>query len=414
MALQDRLSHAWNAFIGRDPTEDLRDIGSGSFNRPDRVFMPLGAEKTIISSIYNKISIDVAAVSVKHVRVDENERYKETIKDSLNECLTLSANKDQTARAFMQDYVLSLFTEGVVAIVPVDTTVDPNDNYSFDIESWRTGKIIQWYPDYVKIELYNDRTGLRQTITMDKQAVAIIENPFYAVMNAPNSTLKRLQRKLALLDLVDEQSSAGKLDLIIQLPYVIKSEARKKQADARRKEIERQLAGSKYGIAYTDGTEHITQLNRSLENNLLHQVEFLTSTLYSQLGLTQAVFDGTADEKVMLNYYNSTIEPLLSAFVDELKRKFLTKTARTQGQSIMFFKDSFKLVPVDKIADIADKFTRNEILSSNEMRAIVGYKPVDDPRADELRNKNLNQSNEDVDPMSTQEEEQDEYEDYNY
>ena len=413
MGFTDRLQHAWNAFMGRDPTEDLRYIGDGSYSKPDRVFLPFGAEKTIISSVYNKISIDVAAISIKHVRVDENDRYKETIKGPLNECLTLSANKDQTARAFLQDYVLSLFTEGVIAIVPVDTDIDPNDNYSFKIESLRTGKIVQWYPDYVKIEVYNDRVGRRQVITMDKQSVAIIENPFYSVMNAPNSTLKRLQRKLALLDAVDEQSSAGKLDLIIQLPYVIKSEARKKQADARRKEIERQLAGSKYGIAYTDGTEHITQLNRSLENNLMKQIEYLTSTLYSQLGLTQAVFDGTADEKVMLNYYNSTIEPLVSAFTDELKRKFLTPTARTQGQSIMFFRDSFKLVPVDKIADIADKFTRNEILSSNEVRAIVGYKPVDDPRADELRNKNLNHSNEDIQPVSTDEEQED-YEEYNY
>lgn len=384
-----RLKHAWNAFLNKDPTTS--SPGSGSYYRPDRPRFTRGNEKTIVTAVYNRIAIDVAAVSIRHVRLDENGRYTEDIASGLNECLTLNANLDQTGRALIQDAVMSMIDEGCVAIVPVDTTINPTVSGSFDISSLRTGKIVDWYPQHVKVRLYNEKTGNKEEVVLPKRSVAIIENPLYAVMNEQNSTLQRLVRKLNLLDFVDDRNSSGKLDLIIQLPYVIKTDARRKQAEDRRKDIENQLAGSKYGIAYTDGTERITQLNRPVENNLMSQIEYLTSTLYSQLGITQSVMDGSADEKTMLNYNNRTIEPILSAIADEMKRKFLTKTARTQGQSIMFFRDPFRLVPVNDIAEIADKFTRNEILTSNEVRQIVGMKPSEDPKADELNNSNLRQ-----------------------
>ena len=394
-----RFQNAWNAFLGRDPTNRFLDNNyngwySGYSDRPDRQRMNYGNERSIIAAIYNKIAIDCAQVTIQHVRTDENDRYIEEIDSGLNNCLTLDANMDQTGRAFIQDLVLSMFDEGCIAVLPTDTTKNPNKTDSYDILTMRVGKIIEWHPTTVKIEAYNENLGKKQQIVMQKKDVAIIENPLYAVMNEPNSTLRRLIRKLNLLDAVDEQSSAGKLDLIIQLPYTIRTQARKDQAEARRKNIEDQLAGSKYGIAYADATEHITQLNRPVENNLMNQIQYLTSMLYSQLGLSEAIFNGTADEQAMLNYYNSTIEPILSAITDEFKRKFLTKTARTQHQSIMFFRDPFKLVPVNQIADIADKFTRNCILSSNELRGIIGFKPSDDPKADELINSNLNQSEE--------------------
>lgn len=391
-----RLKHAWNAFLNRDPTTDFRDIGVSYAYRPDRVRFTRGNERSIVTSIYNRIALDVSAISIQHVRLDENGRFMSVMDSGLNNCLTLEANIDQTGRAFIQDVVMSMFDEGCVAIVPVDTTDDPEITGAYDINTMRTGKILEWYPRHVKVRVYNDRTGQKEDITLSKEAVAIIENPLFAVINEPNSTMQRLIRKLNLLDVVDEQSSSGKLDLIIQLPYIIKTEARRQQAEKRRKDIEDQLAGSKYGIAYTDGTEHITQLNRSLENNLLKQIEYLTSMLYSQLGITTSILDGTADETTMLNYNNRSIEPIVSAIVDAMKRTFLSKTARSQKQSIMFFRDPFRLVPVASIAEIADKFTRNEIMSSNEFRQIVGMKPSDDPRADELRNKNLNQSNEEI------------------
>lgn len=387
----DRLQHAWSA-LTRAPTESPKDLGMSSYYRPDRIRLTRGNERSIITAIYNRIAMDVAAVSIKHVRLDENNRYLDDIDSNFNEVLTLNANIDQTGRAFIQDVVMSMFDEGVVALVPIETDIKPNETGAFDISSMRTGKIITWYPQHVKIRIYNDRTGRQQELIMHKKNVGIIENPFYAVMNEPNSTLQRLIRKLVLLDAVDEQSSAGKLDLIIQLPYVVKTDTRRDQAERRRKDIEMQLAGSKYGIAYTDATERITQLNRPIENNLMKQIEYLTSTLYGQLGLTEEIFKGTADEKTMLNYHNSTIEPILSAIVIELKRKFLTKKARTQGQSIEFFQDPFRLVPVANIADIADKFTRNEIMASNELRQVIGIKPSDDPKADMLVNSNLNQS----------------------
>lgn len=391
-----RLIHAWNAFFDKnDRAMPPVNVVSSSY-RPDRPRLSRGNERTITSSIYNRISLDVAAVTIQHVRVDQNGRYVETINSGLNNCLTLEANIDQTSRAFIQDVVLSMFDEGVVAIVPVDTTEDPNKVGSYDIKTVRTGKILEWYPRHVKLLVYNDRTGQREEIIMPKTSVAIVENPLYAVINEPNSTMQRLVRKLALLDRVDEESSSGKLDLIIQLPYVIKTEARRQQAERRRKEIEDQLQGSRYGIAYTDGTEKITQLNRSLENNLIKQIEYLTDQLYSQLGLTVEIMNGTADEKNMLNYQNRTVEPIVAAIVDGIKRVFLTKTARTQGQTIMAFKDPFRLVPALELADIADKFTRNEIMSSNEIRQIIGLKPADDPKADELRNKNISQSKEDA------------------
>ena len=390
-----RLKNAWNAFFNRDPTREMRDIGVSYSYRPDRVRFSRGNERSIVTSVYNRIALDVASITIQHVRLDENGRFTSVINSGLNNCLTLEANIDQTGRAFIQDIVMSMFDEGCVAIVPVDTDRDPEKG-SFEINTMRTGKIIEWYPRHVKVRVYNDRIGQKEDIIMSKESVAIIENPLYAVINEPNSTMQRLIRKLNLLDYIDEQSGSGKLDLIIQLPYVIKTEARRAQADQRRRDIEAQLSGSKYGIAYTDGTERITQLNRPVENNLLKQIEYLTTLLYSQLGITTTVLDGTADEKTMLNYNNRTIEPIVSSIVDAMKRTFLTKTARSQLQSIMFFKDPFKLVPVADLAEIADKFTRNEIMSSNEIRQIIGMKPSDDPRADELRNKNLNQSNEDA------------------
>lgn len=388
MSFGSRLKHAWNAFTGNIQM-NYRDLGMSYPYRADRPRMSRGNERSIVTSVYNRIALDVAALNVQHVRLDENGRFLSVIDDGLNNCLTLEANVDQTARSFIQDVVISMFDEGSVAIVPVDTTTDPNVSGSYDIQSLRVGQILDWYPQYIRARVYNEQTGRKEDIVVPKSAVAIIENPLYAVINEPNSTMQRLIRKLNLLDVIDEQSGSGKLDLIIQLPYVIKTEARRQQAENRRKDIENQLSGSKYGIAYTDGTEHITQLNRSVNNNLMSQIEYLTSMLYSQLGITQSILDGTADEKTMLNYNNRTIEPIISAIVDEMKRKFLTKTARSQHQSISFFRDPFKLVPVNDIAEIADKFTRNEIMTSNEIRQVVGMKPSEDSRADELRNKNL-------------------------
>lgn len=390
MSFGSRLKHAWNAFTGNIQM-NYRDLGMSYPYRADRPRMSRGNERSIVTSVYNRIALDVAALNVQHVRLDENGRFLSVIDDGLNNCLTLEANVDQTARSFIQDVVISMFDEGSVAIVPVDTTTDPNVSGSYDIQSLRVGQILDWYPQYIRTRVYNEQTGRKEDIVVPKSAVATIENPLYAVINEPNSTMQRLIRKLNLLDVIDEQSGSGKLDLIIQLPYVIKTEARRQQAENRRKDIESQLSGSKYGIAYTDGTEHITQLNRSVNNNLMSQIEYLTSMLYSQLGITQSILDGTADEKTMLNYNNRTIEPIISAIVDEMKRKFLTKTARSQRQSISFFRDPFKLVPVNEIAEIADKFTRNEIMTSNEIRQVVGMKPSDDPRADELRNKNLSE-----------------------
>lgn len=388
MSFGSRLKHAWNAFTGTDYTT-YQDVGPGYSSRPDRIRLTRGNERSIITSVYNRIALDVAALNVQHIRLDENGRFLSVIQDGLNTCLTVEANIDQTARAFIQDIVVSMLDEGCVAIVPVDTTYDPSVTGSYDIQTMRVGKILDWYPQHVRVRLYNERTGTKENILVSKSTVAIIENPLYAVVNEPNSTMQRLIRKLNLLDVIDEQSGSGKLDLIIQLPYIIKTEARRQQAENRRKDIEAQLSGTKYGIAYADGTERITQLNRSVNNNLMSQIEYLTSMLYSQLGITQSILDGTADEKTMLNYNNRTIEPIISAIVDEMKRKFLTKTARSQSQSISFFRDPFKLVPVNDIAEIADKFTRNEIMTSNEIRQVIGMKPSDDPRADELRNKNL-------------------------
>ena len=385
-----RLKHAFNAFMNRDPTYGKESMGPGYSMRPDRSRLTKGNERSIVTSIYNRIAIDVAAININHCRVDENQRLVENIDSTLNTCLNLEANIDQTGRAFMQDVVMSLLDEGCVAIVPVETSIDPAVSSSYDIWSMRTGKILEWRPEHVRVRVYNEKTGCREDITVPKKTVAIVENPLYAVMNEPNSTMQRLIRKLNLLDAVDEQSGSGKLDMIIQLPYVIKTEARRKQADKRIKDIEDQLKGP-YGIAYTDGTEKIVQLNRPIENNLMKQIEYLTNMLYSQLGITQTVLDGTADEQTMLNYYSRTIEPIISAIVDEMKRKFLTKTARTQMQTIKFFRDPFRLVPVGNIAEIADKFTRNEILTSNEIRQIIGMKPSDDPKADQLINSNLNQ-----------------------
>ena len=401
MAFTDRLQHAWNAFLNRDPTYEFRDHGMISTYKPDRVRFTRGNERSIVTSVYNRIALDVSSIDINHAKLDENGRFKEVIQSGLNECLTLNANIDQTGKAFIQDVVMSMMDEGCVAIVPVDTTTNPTITGSFDINSLRTGQIIEWRPEFVKVKLYNDRTGQKEDVLLPKKSVAIIENPLYAVINEPNSTMQRLIRKLNLLDVIDEQSGSGKLDLIIQLPYVIKSEARRQQAENRRKDIEMQLAGSKYGIAYTDGTEKITQLNRPAENNLMKQIEYLTSMLYSQLGITQSVLDGTADERTMLNYYNRTIEPIISAIIDEMKRKFLTKTARTQNQSIVYFRNPFKLVPINELAEISDKFTRNEIATSNEIRQIIGWKPSDDPGADELRNKNLNQKAEDIQSAQT-------------
>ena len=396
-----RLKHAWNAFFNKDPTDYYKNVGTSYTYRPDRPRLTRGNERSIVTSVYNRLALDTSSVSIQHVRLDENNRFLSVIDSGLNNCLTVEANLDQTGRAFIQDIVMSMLDEGSVAIVPVDTTFNPEITGSYDILSMRTGQILEWYPSHVKVRVYNEKTGRKEDIVVPKNTVGIVENPLYAVINEPNSTMQRLIRKLNLLDVVDEQSSSGKLDLIIQLPYVIKTEARRQQAENRRKDIENQLAGSKYGIAYTDGTERITQLNRSVENNLMKQIEYLTSMLYSQLGITQSILDGTADDKTMLNYYNQTIEPILSAIVDEMKRKFLTKTARSQLQSISFFRDPFKLVPVNEISEIADKFTRNEIMTSNEIRQIIGMKPSDDPKADELRNKNLNQPKDDqTDPSN--------------
>ena len=392
MGFSERLQHAWNAFVNnRDPTRFYREVGTSYFYRPDRPRLTRGNERSIITSVYNRIAMDVASVQIQHCKLDENDRFSETIDSKLNTCLTLEANCDQTGRAFIQDVVMSMLDEGCVAIVPVDTTFDPNVANSYDILSMRTGKILEWYPSFVKVRVYNDKTGQKEDLMLPKSTIGIIENPLYAVMNEPSSTMQRLVRKLNILDAIDEQSGSGKLDLIIQLPYVIKTETRRQQAEDRRKDIESQLAGSKYGIAYTDGTERITQLNRPAENNLMSQIEYLTSMLYSQLGITQSIMDGTADEKTMLNYNNRTVEPILSAIVDEMKRKFLTKTARSQKQSISFFRDPFRLVPINDIAEIADKFTRNEIMTSNEIRQIVGMKPSKDPKADQLINSNISQ-----------------------
>lgn len=393
LAITSRFKHAWNAFAGnRDPTSHYR-IGPSYGIRPDRPRFTRGNERSIVTSLFNRMAIDASSVNIQHVQLDENGRFQHVIKSGLNECLTLSANIDQTGKAFFQDVVMSMLDEGNIAIVPVDTTRDPNDTESYDIESMRVGKILEWYPAHVKVRVYNERSGKKEDLIMSKRTVAIVENPFFAVINEPNSTMQRLIRKLALLDAIDEQSGSGKLDLIIQLPYVVKSEARKKQAEDRRADIERQLSGSKYGIAYTDGTERITQLNRPVENNLMKQIEFLTSMVYSQLGITQAVMDGTANEETMLNYYTRNTAVILGAIVDAMKRTFLSKTARSQNKTIMFYMDPFKLTPADKLAESANAYTRNGILTPNEFRHILGFKPSNDPKADQLVNSNVAQSN---------------------
>ena len=387
MSLGARLKHAWNVFTANETVGARWDIGPSYFYRPDRPIFSRGNERSIITSVYNRIALDVAAISIQHVRLDDEGRFTSVMNSTLNDCLSLEANLDQTGRAFIQDIVQSMLDEGCVAIVPVDTDIDP-DKGSYKIETMRTGKILEWYPQHVKVRVYNEQTGKKEDVLVSKRTVAIVENPFYAVMNEPNSTMQRLIRKLNILDAIDEQSGSGKLNLIIQLPYVIKTEARRQQAEKRRKDIEEQLSGSKYGVAYTDGTEHVVQLNRPVDNNIMSQIEYLTSMLYSQLGLTQSIMDGSADDKTMLNYLTRTVEPILSAIVDEMKRKFLTKTARSQKQSIMFFRDPFKLVPVGEIAEIADKMTRNEIMTSNEIRQKIGMTPSTDPNADKLRNSN--------------------------
>ena len=392
MGFLNRLQHSWNAFMNRDPTAYYTNAGGNYYTyRPDRIRLTRGNERSIVTSVYNRIGLDVASIDIKHCRLDKNGRFIEVIDSSLNSCLNLEANIDQTGRAFKQDIVMSMLDEGCVAIVPIDTTINPSVSGSYDINSMRTGKILEWYPAHVKVKVYNDQTGNYEELILPKSTVGIVENPLYAVMNEPNSTLQRLIRKLNLLDAIDEQSGSGKLDLIIQLPYTIRSDARRQQAEKRRKEIESQLSDSKYGIAYADGTERITQLNRSVENNLMSQIEYLTSMLYSQLGITQSILDGTADEQTQLNYLTRSIEPIVSAIVDEMKRKFLTKTARSQNQSISYFRDPFKLVPVNDIAEIADKFTRNEIMTSNEIRQVIGMQPSNDPKADQLVNSNISQ-----------------------
>ena len=404
MKFTDRIKHGWNAFLNRDPTYNYRDLGGPSYGyRPDRMRFTRGNERSIVTSVYNRIALDAASIDIMHVQLDKDDRFESIRESALNECLTRNANIDQTGRAFIQDVVMSMLDEGCVAIVPVDTTFNPDITNSYEINTMRTAKIVEWYPAHVKVNLYNDRTGRKEDLILPKKTVAIIENPLYAVINEPNSTMQRLIRKLNLLDVIDEQSGSGKLDLIIQLPYVIKTDARRQQAEQRRKDIEMQLSGSKYGIAYTDGTERITQLNRSVDNNLMKQIEYLTSMLYSQLGITQAILDGSADDKTMLNYYNRTIEPIVSAIVDEIQRKFLTKTAITQKQAILYFRDPFRLVPVNEIAEIADKFTRNEILTSNEIRQIIGIKPSDDPKADKLINSNISQAKEGSEEAETEE-----------
>ena len=399
-----RIKHAWNIFMNKDPTDDYRNRGESYYYRQDRPQRRRQVDRTIATSVFNRIAMDVSAIDIRHVQLDENGRYLGEIKSGLNECLSLEANIDQTGRAFFQDLVMSMFDEGVVAAVPVETTFNPSLTDSYDVKSIRVGKVVEWRPLDVKVNLYNEKTGKRQDVWAPKKSVAIIENPLYSVVNEPNSTMQRLIRKLSLLDAIDEQSGSGKLDLIVQLPYVIKTEARRQEAEKRRKDIEMQLSGTKYGIAYTDGTERITQLNRPVENNLMKQIEYLTSMLYGQLGITQAVLDGTADEQTMLNYNNRTIEPIVSAIVNEFKRKFLTKTARTQMKSVVFFRDPFRLVPVSQIAEIADKFTRNEIMTSNEIRQIIGMKPSDDPKADQLVNSNISQPNADPGMVPPEEE----------
>ena len=388
MSLGARLKHAWNVFTANETVGARWDIGPSYFYRPDRPIFSRGNERSIITSVYNRIALDVAAISIQHVRLDDEGRFTSVMNSTLNDCLSLEANLDQTGRAFIQDIVQSMLDEGCVAIVPVDTDIDPDEG-SYKIETMRTGKILEWYPQHVKVRVYNEQTGKKEDVLVSKRTVAIVENPFYAVMNEPNSTMQRLIRKLNILDAIDEQSGSGKLNLIIQLPYVIKTEARRQQAEKRRKDIEEQLSGSKYGVAYTDGTEHVVQLNRPVDNNIMSQIEYLTSMLYSQLGLTQTIMDGSADDKTMLNYLTRTVEPILSAIVDEMKRKFLTKTARSQKQSILFFRDPFKLVPVGEFAEIADKMTRNEVMTSNEIRQKIGMTPSKDPNADKLRNSNL-------------------------
>ena len=390
--LISRLKHSWNAFMNRDPTYDYINTGPGYSSRPDRPRFTRGNERTIVTAIYNRIALDVASINISHCKVDNNGRFIETINSSLNKCLNLEANLDQTGRAFVQDIVMSMLDEGSVAIVPVETDISPSKTEAYKILSIRTGKIVEWYPNHVKVRLYDERDGEKKDIKIEKKSVAIIENPLYAVINEHNSTMQRLMRKLALLDSMDERMSTGKLDMIIQLPYVIKSETRRKEAERRRKELEEQMSGSTYGIGYIDGTERIVQLNRSLDNNLVKQVEQLTSQLYSQLGITQAILDSSASEEEMLNYYSRTIEPIISAIVDEMKRKFLTKTARTQNQTIKFFRDPFRLVPLSKLAEIAGTFTQNEIITANEVRQIIGMKPSDDPKADQLVNSNINQT----------------------
>ncbi len=391
MSLSQRIKRGWNAFRNKNPTEQYQDIGLGYTYRPDRVRYSRGNEKSIVTAIYNRIAVDAASIELRHVRLDEEDRFKEFVDSGLDYCLTTEANVDQTGRAFKQDAIASMLDEGVVALVPVDTDDDPTETGAYTINTIRTGKVIEWYPRHVKVRVYNDQTGNKEDLKLPKSSVAIIENPFYAVMNEPNSTMQRLIRKLNLLDVIDEQSGSGKLDLIIQLPYIIKTEARRQQAETRRKDIESQLSGSKYGIAYTDGTERITQLNRPVENNLLKQIEYLTNLLFSQLNFHQTILDGTADEQTMLNYTNRLLEPIVAALADGMKRVFLTKTARKQKQTIMYFNDPFKLVPAEKLAEIADKFTRNEIMSSNEFRQIVGRKPSSDPKADQLVNSNIAQ-----------------------
>lgn len=395
-----RLKRAWNAFTNRDPPWTIYSAGGGYSYRPDRVRLNRSNDRTILTAIYTRIAMDAASITMNHVRLDENGRYDETVDSGLNSCLNLSANIDQTGRALRYDLFLSMLDEGVVAVVPVDMEMNP-DNGKFDIRSMRVGKVKEWYPDDVRVELYNDRTGQKEEVTLPKKWVALIENPFYAVMNEPNGTIQRLIRKLNLMDVIDEQVGSGKLDMIIQLPYTVRTDIKKKQAEERRKELEEQLTGSKYGIAYVDATEHITQLNRSLENNLLKTVEYLTNMAYSQLGLTPEIMNGTADDKVLTNYENRTIEPLVAAAVDEMKRKFLTNADREAGESMMYFRDPFKLAPVSMVAEMADKFTRNEIMTSNEFRQVIGMKPSKDPKADELRNSNISQSNEEITAQRT-------------
>ena len=394
ITLGSRFKHAWNAFLNRDPTDEFQYTGNGYSYRPDRIRLTRGNERSIITSVFNRIALDAASIEIKHCRLDEDDRYVADINSGLNNCLNLEANIDQTGRNLVQDIVMSMFDEGVIAVIPIDTTTNPKLTDSYDILSMRTAKILEWKPAHVKVRVYNDRTGNKEDILVPKRTVAIIENPLYAIINEPNSTAQRLKRKLSLLDVTDEKTASNKLDLIIGLPYVVKTETRRKQAEARMQSIEEQLAGSKYGIAYTDATEKVTQLNRSVDNQLLSQVEYLTNQLFAQLGITQSILDGTADDKTMLNYYNRTIEPIVSAIVDEFKRKFISKTARSQKQSIKAFRDPFKLVPVNDIAEIADKFTRNEITTSNEIRQAIGMKPSDDPKADKLVNSNISQPNE--------------------